>query len=108
MRLAKKTTRGGKHTTRHVELIDLDTNSYVVDTPGFSSLNVGFIEKDVELAKYFKEIYNYSHKCKFSGCLHHKEPDCEVKSQVENGNISSIRYENYLNFLQEIKNIRRY
>ncbi len=105
--VSKKTTRG-KHTTRHVELIDLDTNSYVVDTPGFSSLNVDFIETDVELARYFKEIHKYSDKCKFVGCLHHKEPGCEVKAQVEEGNISNIRYENYLHFLEEIKNIRRY
>ena len=80
----------------------------MVDTPGFSSLNIDFIERDVELAKYFKEIYKYSHGCKFAGCLHYKEPGCEVKVQVENGNISSSRYENYLHFLEEIKNIRRY
>ena len=105
--ISKKTTRG-KHTTRHVELMDLNSNSYVLDTPGFSSLNLDFIKSDVELAKYFKEIYKYNDKCKFVGCLHHKEPECEVKNQVEKGNISNIRYENYLNFLEEIKNIRRY
>ena len=105
--VSKKTTRG-KHTTRHVELINLDVNSYVVDTPGFSSLDIGFIERDTELAEYFTEIYSYGHRCKFVGCLHHKEPDCEVKLQVENGNISNTRYENYINFLKEIQNIRRY
>ncbi len=105
--VSKKTTRG-KHTTRHVELMELDSNSYVLDTPGFSSLNLDFIQSDVELARYFKEIYEYSNKCKFISCLHYKEPSCEVKRQVDEGNISSIRYENYLYFLDEIKNIRRY
>jgi ribosome biogenesis GTPase len=105
--VSKKTTRG-KHTTRHVELIDLNLNSYVLDTPGFSSLNLNFIESDIELARYFKEIFKFSDRCKFISCLHHKEPGCEVKRQVEEGNISSIRYENYLYFLDEIKNIRRY
>ena len=105
--VSKKTTRG-KHTTRHVELIELDSDSYVLDTPGFSSLSLDFIKSDVELAKYFKEIYKYSDKCKFISCLHHKEPGCEVKRQVDEGNISNTRYGNYLYFLNEIKNIRRY
>lgn len=105
--VSKKTTRG-KHTTRHVELIDLDSRSYVLDTPGFSSLNMDFIEEDVELSRYFREIHEYSHRCKFIGCLHDREPNCEVKKQVEEGNISRERYENYLQFLEEIKNIRRY
>lgn len=105
--VSKKNTRG-KHTTRHVELIDLDTNTYVLDTPGFSSINLDFIKSDAGLAKYFKEIYKYSDNCKFISCLHHKEPGCEVKKQLEQGNISKSRYENYLLFLDEIKNIRRY
>lgn len=105
--VSKKTTHG-KHTTRHVELIDLDSHGYVVDSPGFSSLDIDFIESEVELGQYFREINEYSHKCKFTGCLHDKEPGCEIKDQVEKGNISSIRYENYLQFLEEIRNIRRY
>ena len=105
--VSKKTTRG-KHTTRHVELIDLDSNSFVLDTPGFSSLNLDFIESEIELSKYFREIKEFRDKCKFISCLHYKEPGCEVKRQVEEGNISNIRYENYLHFLEEIKNIRRY
>lgn len=105
--VSKKTTRG-KHTTRHVELIDLGYKSYVLDTPGFSSLNLDFIESEEELSKYFREIYHYRDKCKFINCLHHKEPSCEVKRQVDKGNISKERYENYLQFLEEIKNIRRF
>lgn len=105
--VSKKNTRG-KHTTRHVELIDLDTNTYVLDTPGFSSINLDFIKSEIELGKYFKEIADYSNGCRFISCLHHKEPGCEVKEQVEEGNVSRSRYENYLLFLDEIKNIRRY
>ncbi|CCQ96062.1 putative ribosome biogenesis GTPase RsgA [[Clostridium] ultunense Esp] len=105
--VSKKTTRG-KHTTRHVELIDMDSQSFVLDTPGFSSLNLDFIESEEDLGRYFREIFDYSHKCKFINCLHHKEPNCEVKRQVEKGSISKERYENYLQFLGEIKNTRRF
>lgn len=105
--VSKKTTRG-KHTTRHVELIDIGSKSYVLDTPGFSSLKLDFIKSEEELSKYFVEMLNYNDKCKFINCLHRKEPNCEVKRQLKNGNISKIRYENYLRFLEEIKNIRRF
>ena len=101
-------TKRGKHTTRHVELLDLDENSFVLDSPGFSSLNVEFIEDEIELRDYFREIKYYGEKCKFMNCLHSNEPNCEVKKQVEDGNISKDRYENYLLFLEEIKKIRRY
>lgn len=101
-------TKRGKHTTRHVELLDLDENSFVLDSPGFSSLNVDFIKEDIELRDYFKEIKKYGAGCKFISCLHFNEPDCEVKKQVENGNVDKERYKNYLLFLEEIKNIRRY
>lgn len=105
--ISRKTTRG-KHTTRHVELIEIDSNSYVLDSPGFSSLDLSFIEREEDLGFYFKEIKEYSGDCKFISCVHYKEPDCEVKRQLEKGNISNSRYENYLNFLDEIKSIRRY
>lgn len=101
-------TKRGKHTTRHVELLELDDNTFVLDSPGFSSLNVDFIEEESELREYFREIREYGQKCRFISCLHGNEPDCEVKNQVEKGNISKDRYENYLLFLEEIKNIRRY
>ncbi len=106
--VSKKANRGN-HTTRHVELLytGMD-NTYVLDTPGFSSLNLDFMEKETELGSYFKEIDKYKDKCRFTGCLHFMEPDCEVKRQVEKGNISARRYNNYLQFLEEIKNLRRY
>ena len=105
--VSKKTTRG-KHTTRHVELLDLGSNSYVLDSPGFSSLDLNFIENETQLSVGFKEIQKHEGDCKFISCLHHKEPDCEIKRQLEMGNIANSRYENYLSFLEEIKNIRRY
>ncbi len=105
--LSKKTGRG-KHTTRHVELLMLDKNSYVLDTPGFSSLNLSFLEDEREIRKYFKEINKYGKECKFLSCLHLNEPKCNVKLKVEEGKISKDRYKNYLKFLEEVKNTRRY
>lgn len=101
-------TKRGKHTTRHVELLELNKNSFVLDSPGFSSLNVDFIEEDNQIKDYFREISKYGENCRFNSCLHHNEPNCEVKRQVEEGNISRERYENYILFLDEIKKIRRY
>lgn len=101
-------TKRGKHTTRHVELLELNKDSFVLDSPGFSSLNVDFIEEDNQVRDYFREFIEYGDKCRFMSCLHDTEPGCEVKKQVEEGNISKERYENYLLFLKEIKNIRRY
>lgn len=101
-------TKRGKHTTRHVELLELDNGGYVLDTPGFSSLNIDFIDNAEELKKYFDEINSIKNQCRFNSCLHYKEPDCEVKRLVEVGEISKIRYENYIKFLEEIRNRRRY
>lgn len=101
-------TKRGKHTTRHVELLELNESTFVLDSPGFSSLNIDFIDEEAQLKNYFREIYRCGDKCRFMSCLHGNEPDCEVKKQVEEGNISKERYENYLLFLEEIKNNRRY
>jgi ribosome biogenesis GTPase len=90
----------GKHTTRHVELLEV-AGGLVADTPGFSSLETDHIEKG-ELSRYFIEFDQASDYCKFRGCLHLNEPKCEVKKLVEDGEIAKHRYENYLYFLQEI------
>lgn len=91
----------GKHTTRHVELIELE-DGLVADTPGFSSLD--FIGIEVEDLSYcFPEIYNIGQSCKFRGCLHDKEPKCAVKEAVENGTIKKYRYDHYMEFLEEIR-----
>lgn len=98
----------GKHTTRHTELLYLKENTYVLDSPGFSSLDISFIEDERNLKDYFIEIDHHGQKCKFQNCLHSNEPGCEVKRQVEIGNISRERHKNYLSFLQEIVKNRRY
>lgn len=98
----------GKHTTRHIELLELDHNSFVLDSPGFSSLNLDFIENESEVRDYFKEIHEYGKDCKFLSCLHNKEPGCSVKDAVEKNIINKKRYDNYLLLLEEVKNIRRY
>ncbi len=90
----------GRHTTRHVELLEL-AGGLVADTPGFSSLDFDHIEKE-ELRDYFVEMENVANECKFRGCLHLKEPGCAVKQKVETGDILQSRYNNYLQFLQEI------
>ena len=90
----------GKHTTRHSELIEID-NGYIVDTPGFSTLDVTFIEKD-KLKYYFPEFDEYNDTCKFRGCVHHKEPGCSLKEAVEEGKINKHRYEFYIRTLEEI------
>ncbi len=92
----------GKHTTRHVELIQIG-EGLVADTPGFSSLEFTEIEAE-ELNFCFPEIQTLSEECKFRGCLHISEPKCAVKSAYENGELPSYRYEHYLEFLDEIKN----
>lgn len=90
----------GKHTTRHSELVEVN-NGFVVDTPGFSTLDLKFDSKE-ELKDYFREFNEYEDQCKFNGCLHHKEPKCGVKDAVNNGEINKDRYEFYIKTLEEI------
>lgn len=92
--------RRGKHTTRHSELIDIGTG-FIVDTPGFSSLDIDFISKD-QLQNCFPEFFNYIGECKFTGCLHNKEPKCAVKDAVKNNKVNNKRYEFYIKTLEEI------
>lgn len=90
----------GKHTTRHSELIPVE-DGFLVDTPGFSSLDLDFIEKD-DLKYCFPEFIDYNEQCKFTGCNHYKEPKCAVKDAVEEGKISTLRYEFYIRSLEDI------
>jgi ribosome biogenesis GTPase len=91
----------GKHTTRHVELHKL-SEGLIADTPGFSSLDLDQLEP-IDLSQCFIEFYDLSEQCKFRGCLHENEPRCAVKAAVETKEIIPTRYENYLQFLTEIK-----
>ena len=90
----------GKHTTRHVELIEV-SNGLLADTPGFSSFDFDTIEKE-ELTLCFPEFVQLREGCKFRGCLHIKEPKCAIKDALETGDIQPHRYEHYQQFLQEI------
>ncbi len=97
----------GKHTTRHAELICFHDDSYVVDTPGFSSLNVEDIDPN-EVKYLFKEFATYEPDCKFKGCNHLNEPTCGIKDAVDQGKISASRYLSYTQLMEELNNIRKY
>ncbi len=92
----------GKHTTRHSELISIAEDTYIFDTPGFSSLYVTDMEKE-ELKSYFPEFAPYEDECKFLGCVHVNEPVCGVKNALSEGKISRSRYENYKLLYEELK-----
>lgn len=97
----------GRHTTRHSEIIALGEETYIVDTPGFTSLDISEITKE-ELGGYYPEFLQYEPACKFRGCAHMSEPSCGVKEAVETGKISLVRYENYRMLYQELKEVKRY
>ena len=97
----------GRHTTRHSELIMIEEGTFVLDTPGFSSLFIDRFEED-EVKDYFQEFAPYAEQCRFQGCSHTHEPDCGVKKALEEGRISRIRYENYVNIYQELKEKRKW
>lgn len=105
-KISEKIERG-KHTTRHSQLIHIKDNTYIMDTPGFSSLYLMGFEKE-ELREYFKEFKEYEPECRFLGCSHIHEPDCGVKRALEERKISQIRYENYVTMYEELKNIKKY
>lgn len=90
----------GKHTTRHVELIEV-CNGLLADTPGFSSFDFDTIEKE-ELTNCFPEFVRLSNDCKFRGCVHTNEPKCAIKKALEQGVVKQYRYDHYEQFLNEI------
>lgn len=92
----------GKHTTRHSELIMISDNTYIMDTPGFSSLSLFDMEKE-DLRTFYPEFEEYEDNCKFLGCAHIHEPVCGVKKAVEEGKIHKTRYDNYVLFYEELK-----
>jgi ribosome biogenesis GTPase / thiamine phosphate phosphatase len=97
----------GKHTTRHSELIYVEQDTYVMDTPGFSSLYIDEIETE-ELKEYFQEFKEYEDQCRFGGCSHKNEPGCAVKQALAEKKISKIRYDNYIVLYNELKDKKRY
>ncbi len=106
--ISRKLARG-KNTTRHCELIPLDDTSFLCDTPGFTAFDTTGIEKE-ELKNYYDEFAPYRDACYFDGCVHISEPDCAVKKALERGEVSSVRYRNYLTIYADLKEAeqRRY
>lgn len=97
----------GKHTTRHSELFFVEEGTYMMDTPGFSSMYIEDLEPN-ELKDYFPEFSAYEDECRFLGCIHVGEKVCGVKTAVAEGKIDRSRYDNYLLLYQELKDKRRY
>lgn len=97
----------GKHTTRHSQLIPITENTYILDTPGFSSLSVFDMEKE-ELEAYYPEFQILTDGCKFTGCSHLHEPVCGVRAGLEAGTVSWERYENYRLLYQELAQKKKY
>lgn len=104
--ISRKLERG-RHTTRHAELFYAGAHSYLMDTPGFSSLDLPQMEKE-ELSSFFPEFAKYEELCRFQGCAHDREPDCAVKAALAENKISRSRYENYLDLYHELQDRRRY
>lgn len=97
----------GKHTTRHSEFIAMKDHTYLLDTPGFSSLHLTDIKAE-ELKDYYPEFTEYADYCRFQGCNHMNEPDCKVKQAISEGQISNLRYENYKLLYEELKSQKKY
>lgn len=104
--ISRKLKRG-KHTTRHSQVIPIGEHTYLMDTPGFSSLYLTDMEEQ-ELKDYFPEFQKYEGQCRFLGCRHIHEPGCRVKEALESEEISRLRYEDYLSLYEELKEKRRY
>jgi ribosome biogenesis GTPase len=96
----------GKHTTRHVQLIPLSSGGYMADTPGFSQLDFGELGID-EIGSCFREFRELASECKFRGCTHIHEPHCAVLQAKGRGEIAESRYNHYLSFMTEWKEIKR-
>ncbi len=97
----------GKHTTRHSQLFALDEDTFILDTPGFSSLDLFGVEKE-NLKDYYPEFLAYEEECRFRGCMHISEPDCGVKKALSRGKISQVRYHNYTVLYEELKTKKKY
>jgi len=92
----------GKNTTTDVKLYELENDTYIADTPGFSSFEIPEIESE-DLDKYFIDFSNYIEECEFVGCTHIKEQNCGIKNAVEDGKIESQRYQRFCKIYSELK-----
>jgi len=97
-----KYTGKGQHTTTYAEMFDLDFGAKIIDTPGIKNLSFNNLEV-LDVAHNFREFFEKSKECKYSNCTHRNEPDCAVKEALETGEISELRYLNYIQILDEIE-----
>ena len=104
--LSEKIGRG-KNTTRHSELFMISEGTYIFDTPGFTSFENRDVTKE-DLWKYYPEFADHEKNCRFSGCSHISEPDCGIKLAVSSGEISPVRYDNYVKIYEELSLKKRY
>ena len=103
--VSRKTERG-RHTTRHVELLKIEKDTFILDTPGFTSLDV--FETKENLKYCYKEFEPYEGRCRFRTCVHVSEPDCSVKEAVEKGLINKKRYDSYLQLYADARKASPY
>ena len=104
--ISRKIERG-RHTTRHSEMIPIHDSTYIMDTPGFSTLDIPGFDKE-ELQRFYPEFTAFEPNCRFQGCSHLSEPDCGVKQALAQGAVSSLRYENYRLLYEECKRMKKY
>ncbi len=97
-----KRNKRGKNTTTSVKLYEIDDNTYIADTPGFSTFDISEIESK-DLYKYFKEFEQFVDNCEFVGCTHIKEENCGIKKAVEEGKIDKTRYERFCKIYNDLK-----
>lgn len=97
-----KSLNRGKHTTRHVELVEIG-GGLIADTPGFSTIEFNDIDK-YNIKYCFKEFNDYQNACKFRECMHITEPKCGVKAALEEGAVKQSRYDSYIAIFNEIQN----
>ncbi len=106
--LSEKIKRG-KNTTRHTELIAVNNNTFILDTPGFSSLDISILGIEAgDIKYYFPEFEEYEDNCRFRGCVHENEPGCAVKDAVACGKIKKERYNSYIQIYHDLKNVKKY
>ena len=99
--------RKGKNTTTSTAIYEIDKNTYIADTPGFSTFDISEIEYR-ELDKYFREFKPLLENCEFVGCTHIKEENCEIKQTIKQGKIDSGRYERFSKIYEELKEKYKY
>lgn len=97
----------GRHTTRHSELFHVEENTWLMDTPGFSSMDLMGLDYR-ELRYYYPEFDPHEGHCRFQGCVHVSEPDCSVKDSVNAGEIAKERYESYCYLYEELRRVKKY